>query len=79
MSWKASKAQLVDPVFADKFITRSLAFQTVFILIMIFIQIFFATSSEALICSNLEHTVLIDIPYPSIAGMIEAKMTQELD
>ena len=72
MSWKASKAQIVDPVVINKFIIGCVTFQTSFIAIMIFIQNVFAITSEPMICSNLEHTILIEVPYPSIVALIEA-------
>ena len=71
MSWKASKAQLFDPVFANKFITGSVVFQSTFLFIMMFIQMLFAVSSEALICANLEHEILIEFPYISVVVLIE--------
>ena len=63
MSWKASKAQIVDPVFANKFINGTVTFQTTFLFIMMFIQMFFAVYSEALICANLENEILIEFPF----------------
>ena len=78
MSWKASKAQIVDPVFANKFINGTVTFQTAFLFIMMFIQMFFAVYSEALICANLEHEILIEFPYISIAVLIESTVVISL-
>ena len=71
MSCKASKAQIAKPETMKYFIICGISFQIIFIIFLIFIQNFFNMTSEPIICSNLEHTVEVKIPYVSILALIE--------
>ena len=71
MSWKASKAQFANPRIILGIITGGISFQICFSASTILTQNWLNMTSEPITCSNLEHTVSIEIPYVSILALIE--------
>ena len=71
MTWKASKSQFANPRIIIGVIVGGISFQICFLASTIMTQNWLKMSSEPITCSNLEHTVSIEMPYISILALIE--------
>ena len=71
MAWNASKAKIANPKLMKSFLVGGISFQGSFIAIAIWNQNLFNMTSEAIVCSNLQHTIEIEVQYISILATIE--------
>ena len=71
MAWNASKAKIANPKLTNGFIIGGISFQGSFIALAIWNQNLFNMTSEPIVCSNLQHTIEIEVQYISILAMFE--------